>query len=73
MLRRNMIRKKRDFLKENSGVQKRCACVAKPFVVAIERVTSTNSVGGDLIKELWKTVDMGPCQSVPKCWKNLLK
>ena len=72
MLTRNMIREKRNYLKKKSGVQKRCACVAKPFVVAIERVISTNSVAGDSIKEFWKTVDMGPCQSVAKCWKKLL-
>ena len=49
----------RDYL-EKSGVQKSCACVAKPIVATIERVTSTISVARDSIKELWKTVEMDP-------------
>ena len=49
---RSMIRESLDCLKKNSGVPKRCVCVAKPIVVTIERVTSTNSVARDSIKEL---------------------
>ena len=64
---KSMIRESPDCLKKNSGVQKNCACVAKSIVAAIERVTSTNSVARDSIKELWKTVEMDPCQSVAKC------
>ena len=60
----------RDCLKENSGVLKCCACVAKLIVATIERVTSTNSVVRDSTKELWKTVEMGPCQSIGKCYKR---
>ena len=36
-----------------------CLC-SKTFVATIERVTSTNSVARDSIKELWKTVEMDP-------------
>ena len=66
LLTRSMIRESRDFLK-NSGVQKCYACVAKRFVATIKRVTSTNSVARDSIKELWMTVEMDPCQSIAKC------
>ena len=51
MLTRNMIRESRDYLKKRLVVQKCCLCVAKPIVATIERVTSTNSVAGDSIKE----------------------
>ena len=64
---RSMIRESRDCLKKNPRVPKCCACVAKPIVATIERVTSTNSVARDSIKELWKTVEMDPCQSIGKC------
>ena len=68
LLTRSMIRESRDCLKKNSGVPKCCARVAKPIFATIETVTSTNSVAGDSIKELWKTVEMvGPCQSIEKC------
>ena len=60
-------RESRNCSKKNSGVPKCCACVAKPIVATIERVTSTNSVARDSIKELWKTVEMDPCQSIEKC------
>ena len=66
----NMIRESRDYLKKNSGVPKCCACVAKPTVATIERVTSINSVARDSIRELWKTVEMGPCQSIAKWLKR---
>ena len=42
----NMIRENRDYLKKSLNVKKCRACVAKPIVAAIERVTSTNSVAG---------------------------
>ena len=67
LLTRSMIRKSRDCLKKNSGVPKCCVCVAKPIVATIERVTSTTSVARDSIKELWKTVEMDPCQSIETC------
>ena len=67
LLTRSMIRESRDYLKKNSGVLKCCAGVAKPIVGTIERVTSTSSVERDSIKELWKTVEMDPCQSIAKC------
>ena len=60
LLTRSMIRESRDYLKKNSGVRKCCACVAKPIVATIERVTSTNSVARDSKKELWKTAEMDP-------------
>ena len=62
-----MIRENRDFLKKNSGVSKCCACVAKPIVATIERVTSTNSVARHSIEELRMTVEMDPCQGINKC------
>ena len=67
LLIRSMIRQSRHCLKKNSGVPKCCACVAKTIVATIERVTSTNSVAKDSIKELWKTLEMDPCQSIEKC------
>ena len=67
LLTRSMIRESRDCLKKNSGVPKCCACVAKPVVATIGRVTSANSVARDSIKELCKTVEMDPCQSIEKC------
>ena len=67
VLTRSMIIERRDCLKKNLGVAKRCVCVAKPIVATIERVTSTNSVARDSIKKLWKTVEMGPRQSIGKC------
>ena len=53
--------------KEEFRCTKCCACVAKPIVAMIARVTSTNSVGRESIKELWKTVEMDPRQSIEKC------
>ena len=70
VLTRSIIRESRDCLKKNSGVPKCCACVAKSIVATIERVTSTNSVARDSIKNLWKTVEMGPCQSNGKCYRK---
>ena len=70
MSTRNMTRDKRDCLKKKSGVPKCCACVAIPTVATIERVTSKNSVARDSMKELWKTVEMDPCQSIAKFWKR---
>ena len=67
---RNMIRKSRVFLLKNSGVQNCCVCVAKPIFATIEKVTSTNSVAGDSIKELWKTVEMDQCESIATCSKR---
>ena len=67
LLTGSMIRESWDCLKKNSGVPKCCACVAKPIVATIERVTSTNSVARDSIKELWKTVEVDPCQSIEQC------
>ena len=64
---KSMIRENRDCLKKNSGVPKCCACVAKPVVAAIERVTNTNSAARDSIKELWKTVEMDPYESIANC------
>ena len=67
MSTRNMTRENRVSSKKNLDVQKCCACVANPTVATIERVTSTNSVARDSIKELWKTVEMDPCKSIAKC------
>ena len=67
LLTRGMIGENRDSLKKNSGVLKCCACLAKPNIATIERVTSTNSVARDSVKELWKTVEMDPCQSIATC------
>ena len=51
-------------------MQNCCACVATHIVRTIERVTSTNSVARDSIKELQKTVEMDPRQSIAKCYKG---
>ena len=69
LLTKSLIREResRDCLKKNSSVPRCCACVAKSTVATIERVTSTNSVARDSIKELWKTVEIDPCQSIAKC------
>ena len=64
MCTRNMTRESRDCLKKNSGVPNCCACVAKPTVATIERVTSTNSAAKDSTKDHWKTVAMVHCQSI---------
>ena len=66
LLTRSMIRESRDCLKKNSSVPNCCPCVAKLSVATIERVASTNSVARDSIKELWKIVEMDPCQSIAK-------
>ena len=52
MSTRNMVRESRDYIKKSLDLQKCCACVAKPIVATIERVTSTNSVARDSIREL---------------------
>ena len=65
-----MNRGSQDSLKKNSGSPKCYACVAKPIVATIERVTSTNSVARDSLKELWKTVEMDPYQNIEKCLKR---
>ena len=46
---RNMIRESRDSSRKKTCVRNCCACVAKPIVATIERVTSTNSVARDSI------------------------
>ena len=61
---RSMIVESRDCIKKNSGAPKCFACVAKPIVATIETVTSRISVARDSTKELWKTVQMDPCQSI---------
>ena len=66
----NMIGNRRDCLKKSLDVQNCYPCVAKPIVATIERVTSKNWVARDSIKELRKTVDMVPCQSIAKCCKR---
>ena len=48
----HMIRDSRDYLKKGLDVQKCCACVGKPIVATIERVTSKNLVARDSVKEL---------------------
>ena len=52
---RNMIRESRDYSKKSLDVQECCACVAKPIVATIERVTSITSVARESIKELSNT------------------
>ena len=67
VLTRSMIRENRDCLKKNSGVQKCCACVAKRIVATIERVTSTNLVARDSIKNsgrLWRWTHVKVSESV---------
>ena len=60
LLTRSMIRESRDYLKKISGVSKICSRLKEPVVATIERVTSSNSVEGDSLKQLWKTVEMDP-------------
>ena len=67
---RNMIRESRDYSKKSLDVQECCACVAKPIVATIERVTSINSVARESIKELSKTEEMDPCQNIARCYKR---
>ena len=67
LLTRSMIKESRDCLKKISVVPKCCACVAEPIVATIDRITSTTSVARDSRKELWKTVEIDPCQSIGKC------
>ena len=67
---RNMIRESRDYSKKSLDVQECCACVAKPIVATIERVTSITSVARESIKELSKTVEVDPCQNIAKCYRR---
>ena len=52
--------------KEELRCSELLSCVAKPIVATIERITKTNSVARDSIKELWKTVEVDPRQSIEK-------
>ena len=67
---RNMIRESRDYSKKSLDVQECCACVAKPIVATIERVTSITSVARESIKELSKPEEMDPCQNIARCYKR---
>ena len=67
LLTRRVIRESRDNLNKNSGVPKFSAGVAKPIVATIKRVTGTNSVAKDSIKEFWKILEMDLCQSIAQC------
>ena len=58
--------------KKSLDVQKCFVSVAKHIVVMINRLTSTSLAAKDSIKEYWKTVAMDRCQSIEKCWRNLL-
>ena len=70
---RSMIKESRVFSKKSLDAQKCCVCVAKHFVVILNRLTSTSLEAKDTIKKYWKTlvmVDQG--QIIAKCWRNLL-
>ena len=70
---RNMTRESQASSKKNSDVQKCCVSVAKHIVVMINILTSTSLAAKDSKKEHWKTVAMvDQCQSIAKCWRNLL-
>ena len=64
---RNMIRESQVSSKNGLVMQKCCVCAAKPIVATIKRLTSINSVARDSIRELSKTVEMDPCQTIAKC------
>ena len=69
----NLIRESRASSKKNLDVQKRCVSVAKYIVVTISILISTSLAAKDSTKEHWKTVTMvDRCQSIAKCWRNLL-
>ena len=67
LLTKSKVIESQGFLKKKLGVQKCCVCEAKPIVATIETVTSTISLARDSMKELWKTVEIDPCQSIAKC------
>ena len=70
---RNMIRENRASSKKNLDVQKCCVSLAKHIVVLITILTNTSLATKVSIKEHWKTVAMmDQCQSIAKCWRNLL-
>ena len=70
---RNMIRENRASSKKNLDAQKCCVSVAKYIVVIISILISTSLAAKDSKKEHWKTVAMvDQCQSIAKCWRNLL-
>ena len=49
-----------------------CLC-SKTYVVMINILISTSLAAKDSTKEHWKTVAMvDQCQSIAKCWRNLL-
>ena len=70
---KNVIRESRVSSKKNSDVQKCCVSVAKHIVVKISKLTSTSLAAKYPIKKHWKIVVMvDQCQSIAKCWRNLL-
>ena len=70
---RNKIGESRASSKKNLDVQKCCVSVAKHVVFMISILTSTSLAAEDSIKEHYKTLAMvDQCQSIAKCWKNLL-
>ena len=70
---RNMIRENLASSKKNLDAQKCCVSVAKHIVVMIGILTSTSLAAKDSVKEHWKTVAVvDQCQSIAKCWRNLL-
>ena len=69
---RSMIRQSRVSSKKSLDVHKCCVSVAKHIVVMINRLTSTSLPAKDSTKKYWKTVAMDQCQSIGKCWRNLL-
>ena len=70
---RNLRRESRASSKKNLDVQKCSVSVAKHNVVMISKLTSTSLAAKHSIKEHWKIVAMvDQCQSIAKCWRNLL-
>ena len=72
MSTRNMIRESRVSSKKSLDVQKCCVSVANHIVVMINRLTSTSLAAKVSIKGHWTTVAMDQCQSIEKCWRNLI-
>ena len=61
------------FFKENfRDLHEHCVYAVKCTVAMIERTKCTNSAAKVWKVDLWKTVAMDQCQSIEKCWMNLL-
>ena len=72
MSTRNMIRESRVSSKKSLDVQKCCACVRQTYGCYDKQTNKNKFSSKGHTKKHWKTVAMDQCQSIAKCWRNLL-